>query len=225
MLLLLVYTFVFSAVLQVRWGVEAAGERSEFALTLFAGLIPFTVFSEVVGRAPGLVLGHPSYVKRTIFPLEALPVAALGSALVHSLISIAILLAATAIVLGRISPSLPLLPLAYVPLVLLTLGLAWLLASLGVYLRDIGQAVAVGLQLLFFVTPIVYPPASVPEGMRIILHLNPMTTVVDGFRDTLLWGRGLPWAAWAGWTAASAVAALGGWAWFARTKKGFAAVM
>src|SRR5262245_25935948 len=123
-LMLSVYTFVFSGIFQAKWG-EATGTQrpSEFVLILFAGLIPFAVFSEVINRAPSIVLNTPNYVKKVVFPLEILPMVAAGSAVVNSLISSLILLIASLVLLHHISPMVVLLPLAYIPLVLLTLGL------------------------------------------------------------------------------------------------------
>lgn len=226
LLMLCIFTFVFSVIFQARWGVSQQGSRlGEFALTLFAGLIPFSVFSEVVNRAPSLILGVPNYVKRVVFPLEIMPVAAVGSALIHSLISVVILLIGTAVVFKRLSPTLFLLPLSYVPLILLCLGLGWFLASLGVYVRDIREGVSIAVQALFFLSPVFYPVTAVPEGLRTVFYLNPLTTILSGFRRSLIWGQLLPWAAWAGWTAIAAVIAWLGYAWFMKTKKGFADVM
>jgi homopolymeric O-antigen transport system permease protein len=225
-LTLAVYAFVFSIVFQVRWGERAGPPRTgEFALTLFAGLIPFWVFSEVVNRAPAIVLSMPNYVKKVVFPLEILPVVAVGSAVVHSLISAAILLLGSVVLLGDVSPAVVLLPLAYAPLILLTLGLGWFLASLGVYIRDIGQVIGVFTQMLFFLSPIFYPVSAVPAHLQFILHANPLTAILSGFRQTMLWGVALAWGTWAGLTLATAAVALLGYAWFMQTKKGFADVM
>jgi lipopolysaccharide transport system permease protein len=224
--MLIVYAFVFSVVFQARWG-EAGGSprKGEFALTLFAALIPFGVFTEVVNRAPSIVLSSPNYVKKVVFPLEILPVAAVGSALVHSFISSGILLAGSLLLLGYVSPAVVLLPLAYVPLVLLTLGLAWFLASLGVYVRDIGQVIGVVTQVLFFLSPIFYPVSAVPERLRFILYANPLTSILTDFRRTLRWGAAPAWESWAALTLGTALVALLGYAWFMQTKKGFADVM
>jgi lipopolysaccharide transport system permease protein len=225
-LMLSVYAFVFSVVFQARWGELAGSLRTgEFALTLFGGLIPFGVFSEVVNRAPSIVLDMPNYVKKVVFPLEILPVVAVGAAVAHSLISSAILLAASLAFSGYVSPTVVLLPLAYVPLVLLTVGLGWFLASLGVYVRDIGQVIAVFTQVLLFLSPIFYPVSAVPEHFRFILHVNPLTGILGGFRSTLLWGAAPAWGPWAGLSVASAAVALLGYAWFMQTKKGFADVI
>ncbi len=226
-LMLCVYAFVFSIVFQVRWGEGAGGDMrtGQFALTLFAGLIPFGVFSEVVNRAPSIVLGMPNYVKKVVFPLEVLPVVAVASAVVHSLISTLILLVASLAFVGAVSPTVILLPLAYVPLVLLTLGLGWFLASMGVYVRDVGQVIGVLTQVLFFLSPIFYPVSAVPESLRGILYANPLTAILGDFRRTLLWAQAPEWGAWAALSAATAVGAVFGYAWFMQTKKGFADVM
>jgi lipopolysaccharide transport system permease protein len=225
-LMLSVYAFVFSIVFQARWGEPNGSSRpAEFALTLFAGLIPFGVFAEVVNRAPSIVLSTPNYVKKVVFPLEILPVVAVGSAVVQSLISGAILLLASIVFLGQVSWTVVLLPLAYMPLVFLTLGLAWFLASLGVYVRDIGQVIGVVTQVLFFLSPIFYPVSAVPERLRFILYCNPMTAILGEFRRAMLWGVPPAWGVWAGLTVATSVVALLGYAWFMQTKKGFADVM
>jgi lipopolysaccharide transport system permease protein len=225
-LLLAMYTFVFSVILKARWDAGRASDSvGGYALTLFAGLIPFNVFAEVVNRAPHLILSVTNYVKKVVFPLEILPIVALGSAVVHSLIGFGILLIAHLIVLGAPPLTALWLPLAYAPLILLSLGLAWFLASLGVYVRDIGQGIGLMVQILLFLSPILYPLSRIPESLRPAFNLNPMATIVEGFRRVLLWGQGLPWAGWGVWTAATAVLALLGYGWFMKTKKGFADVM
>ena len=183
------------------------------------------MFLEVVNRAPSLILAVPNYVKKVVFPLEILPVVALGSAVVHSLISAAILLAGSLLLLGAVSPTVLLLPLAYLPLILLTLGVSWFLASLGVYVRDIGHAIGVVVQVLFFLSPIFYPVSAVPERFRPVLYANPLTEIIAGFRRTALWGEALAWGPWSVLVLGTAAAALVGYAWFMQTRKGFADVM
>ncbi len=226
-IMLLIYTFVFAVVFKVRWGElpSSSSTFGEFALTLFAGLIPFNVLAEVLNRAPTMILEVPNYVKRVVFPLEVLPLTAVGSAIVHSLISVAILVSACVGFLGYLSPTLVFLPLVYVPLILLTLGLAWILASLGVYVRDLGQAIGVFTQALFFLSPIFYPVSAVPDGLRGLLYANPLTGIVGGFRQTILWGAPLAWGAWGALVLMTAGLTWLGYAWFAQTKKGFADVM
>lgn len=222
---LLVYTFVFSVVFQARWDVARDITLGEYGLILLAGLAPYAVFSEVVNHAPGLVLNVPNYVRKVVFPLEILPVVSVVSALINSLISLGILLAVRLIFFRAMSSTVGLLPLAYLPLVLLCLGLSWFLASLGVYLRDLRQGISVVVQILFFMSPVLYPVTRVPEPLRVWMYFNPLTTILNGFRETLLWGEVWPWGQWALWTFLAAVVAWLGYAWFIKTKKGFADVM
>jgi lipopolysaccharide transport system permease protein len=225
--MLLVYTFVFSVVLKARWGdaFDQPVSPYEFALTLLAGLIPFTVFSEVLNAAPSLVLRVPNYVKRVVFPLEVLPVVSVGSALIHSALAMLILVAGTLIFEGHISPSIVFLPLAYVPLILLCLATSWMLSSLGVYVRDVGQTVAILTQVLMFLSPVFYPPSAIPQAFRPILALNPLSVIVDGFRRGTLWNQDLDWGLWAAWTVVLSCAAVAAYVWFMKTKRGFADVM
>jgi lipopolysaccharide transport system permease protein len=166
LLMLGIYTFVFSVVFQARWGVLQSGSKAEFALTMFCGLIIFNLFAECANRAPSLIISHAGYVKKIVFPLEILPAAVAASALVFALISTGILLVAVPLFFGTFSATLFFFPLVIFPLLLLSLGVGWFLASLGVYLRDIGHIVTVLVQILMFVTPIFYPISSVPDGHR-----------------------------------------------------------
>jgi len=225
-LLLLIYTFIFSVVFKARWRpTDENMPLGEFAITLFAGLIPFNLFSEVVNRAPTMVTGNVNYVKKVVFPLEVLVVVGVGTALLTSMINIGIVLIASLIFLKVIPPTIVFLPLAYIPLVLLNLGLGWFLASLGVYIRDIGQVVSVLTQVLFFMTPIFYPASSVPEKLRFILVLNPLSIIIGDFRDVLLWGNLFPIKEWIFWILLLGILTILGYVWFMATKKGFADVI
>jgi lipopolysaccharide transport system permease protein len=167
--MLVIYTFVFSN-FKARWSVSLQIiSPGEFAVVLFAGLTPFNVFSTIANRSPGLVLQSPNYVKKVVFPLEILPVVALGTALVNSLINVVLVLIGSLLVYKTISPYVFLLPLAYLPLIFLCLGTGWMLASLGVYIRDISQVIGVVVQVLFFLTPILYPETMVPENLSVLM--------------------------------------------------------
>ncbi len=156
--MLLVYTFVFSMMFKLRWP-QGSGSRSEFALLVFAGLLVFNVFAECVGRAPGLIIANANYVKKVMFPLEILPWVVLGAVLFHTLASLLIWLVFHLLFFGFPPLTSLLLPLVLLPLVLFTLGISWLLASLGVYLRDVGQIVGVLTTALMFVSAIFTRPA------------------------------------------------------------------
>ncbi|HEY7060526.1 MAG TPA: ABC transporter permease [Chloroflexota bacterium] len=226
LLMLSAYTLVFAVILQARWAVgDQQLTSQEFALVVFAGLIPFSLLAECLNRAPGLVLLTPNYVKKVVFPLEVLPVVLVCSAALQSLISTGVLVLGTALLLGHLSPTLPLLPLAYLPLLLLALGVSWFLAGLGVYVRDVSQSIGVLTQLLMFLSPVFYPISAVPEWLRPWLRLNPLTAILEAFRATLLFGEPLPWESWAAWTLATALLAVLGYNWFVVTKRTFADVI
>lgn len=225
LVLLLLYTFVFGVIFRARWPSPGRESLTEYALVLFCGLIAFSLFSECVTRAPGLIVSVPHYVRRVVFPVEILPLSVLGSALFQASASLGALVLVALVVRGTVPWTLPLLPLVLLPLVLLSLGATWFLASLGVFVRDVGHVVGLVLQVLLFATPILYPLEAVPEGLRVVLAWNPLTSIVENLRRVVLWGTLPAWGPWAGWSAASAVAMLLGHAWFMKTKRAFADVI
>ena len=222
--LLAVYTFVFGEIFQARWRVGSSSQM-EFALALFAGLIAFNLFAECINRAPGLILGNVSYVKRVVFPLEVLPFASLLSALFHMLLSVIVWFAAYIPLFGTPHATALLLPLVMLPLVLFIMGLSWVLASLGVFLRDISQFIGVMVMVLFFLSPIFYPATSFPEKYRHILYLNPLTPVIEMVREVLFWGKMPDFTMLGIYLLATGFIASLGFAWFQKTRKGFADVI
>ena len=225
LVLLLIYTFVFGVVYRARWPQAQSSSLAEFALICFCGLTCYNVLSECISRAPGLIVGVPNYVKKVVFPLEVLAVSSLLAALFHALVALSILLVASLLVLGQIVWTLPLLPLTLLPLVFLSLGLGWFLSSMGVFVRDISYTVALVVQILFFLTPVLYPLESVPEPFRSVIALNPMTSIIENFRRVVLWGRLPSWPDLLAWSLAGAAVMLLGYAWFMKTKKAFADVI
>lgn len=224
LLMLTVYTFVFSEVFKAKWGV-GSDSKVEFAMVIFCGLTAFNLFAECINRAPGLVLSNANYVKKVVFPLEILPVAVLLSALVQAAISLFILLIGLVVLMGVFNWTLVFLPLVLIPLLLFTLGLSWFLASLGVYLRDIGQIVSVFTQALMFLSPIFYPASAIPEKFRLILYLNPINYVVEDMRRIIIWGQMPEWNWLINGTLVGLLVSVLGYIWFQRTRKGFADVL
>lgn len=225
-IMLIIYTFVFSVVLKVRWAANGQSTPpGHFAIILFAALIPFNMFIEVLTASPRLILGVPNLVKRTRFPLEVLSIVRLMAAFVHSIIYQVILLVFEYILLHSIPTTALLLPLAYIPLLLLALGMSWILSSIGVYIRDIAPVVEVGVRILFFITPIFYPPSLVPPAFHIILYLNPLTFIVECFRRILVWNMGLRWDMWGLVTLTTLLFAWLAYIVFIKLRKGFAEVM
>lgn len=222
--MLAVYTFVFSVVFKARWG--AGGDsKTEFALVLFTGMLVFGLFSECVTRAPGLILANVNYVKKILFPLEILPWVALGSSVFHMLISLAVWLLFYVPLFGVPPATALLFPVVMLPLMLLTLGLSWFLASLGVYLRDVSQLIGILTTALMFLSPIFFPVTALPEEFRPLLNLNPLTPAIESARDVLIWGHQPDWTLLGASLAASTVVAWLGFAWFQKTRKGFADVL
>lgn len=223
--MLVLYTFVFGVVFQAKWGLEVTDSKAEFGVILFAGLIVHGLFAECVNRSPALILQNTNFVKKIVFPLEVLPIIALCSALFHALVSLLVLFLALVLVRGQIPPTALTFPAVLIPLVILTLGVSWALAALGVFLRDVAQVVGLITTVLLFMSPIFFPIAAVPEPFRALIYLNPLTILVEQTREVLIWGRQPNWSVMALYTAASLVVAWGGFWLFQRTRKGFADVV
>ncbi|WLS12028.1 ABC transporter permease (plasmid) [Shinella sumterensis] len=228
LVMLSVYSLVFGTVFQSRWPRPDDAtmlHQVDFPMILFTGLIVFGIFSDPINRAPTLILENVSYVKKVVFSLEILPVVALINALFTALISSGVLLTVYLILYGIPPMTALLLPLAVAPLILITLGISYVLASLSVFLRDLRHLTAPLTTAVLFLSPVFYSINVLPEAWRWTLYLNPITLAVIYTRDLLFWGK-LPspmqWATYL--LAALAVASVGSW-WFSRTKKAFADVL
>ncbi|AGA68984.1 ABC-type polysaccharide/polyol phosphate export systems, permease component [Desulfitobacterium dichloroeliminans LMG P-21439] len=222
--MLAVYSFVFSVVFEAKWGI-GTGSKIEFALVLFCGLTTFNIFAEVISRAPNLIVSNVNYVKKVVFPLEILPIVVLGSALVQAAISLVLLVSALVVFMGIFHWTMLLLPLVLLPQLLLVLGAGWFLASLGIFLRDIGHVIMIIVQVLMFMTPIFYPITAVPEKLRWMFEISPIYHVVDDMRRIFIWGQLPSW----NWLILnillSSCIAILGYVWFQRTRGGFADVL
>jgi lipopolysaccharide transport system permease protein len=222
--MLMVYTFVFSVVFKARWS-SGSDSKTEFALVLFAGLLLFNLFAECINRAPSLIVGNQNYVKKVVYPLEILPWISLGAALFQTLVSIGVWFAAYLIFFGMPHATIVLLPLVLLPFCLFIMGLSWALASLGVYLRDIGQFVGILTTMLLFISPIFFPASALPEAYRTVLYFNPLTPVIEQARNVLFWGKLPDFGMLGVYLVATSVIAWLGFAWFQKTRKGFADVL
>lgn len=223
-LMLAVYTFVFSEIFQSRWVGQDTG-KGGFAILLFVGMIVHGLFAECANRAPSLILSNTNYVKKVVFPLEILPLITLGSALFHSAISLIVLLGAQLILTHTLYWSALLFPLVLIPLLIATLGFSWLLASMGVYLRDVGQVMAVLTTVLLFLSPVLYPVAALPAAYQPWLKLNPLTYIIEESRNVLLFGNMPDWGNLGIAVIISCVIAVIGFWLFQKTRKGFADVL
>jgi lipopolysaccharide transport system permease protein len=192
LIMLAIFAYVFGQIFQARWPQQETG--APFWLVLYSGLIAFNIFAEAVSRAPASVRGTPSYVKKIIFPVEILPLVPLGAALVHGAFNFLILLAALAWT-GHLTPSVVLYPVMLLPLLLLALGLSWFFAAWGVYIKDMSQIVPPFVQMLMFLSPVLYPASAVPELLRPIYQFNPLGAVIESCRNVAL-GQTTDWSAW-----------------------------
>ena len=223
--MLVVYTFMFSVVFKARWGVGGEDSKALFAVVLFVGTIVHGLFAEVLNRAPSLILSNVNYVKKVVFPIEILPVISMAAALFHSMISLCVLLIAFVIFSGYLHWTTVFIPLVLLPFVILTLGFAWLLASLGVFLRDVGQVIGIVIMVMMFLAPVFYPVTAVPEQFRPFIMANPLTFIIEQAREVLIWGHAPNWTGLGIYTVAATVVAWAGYALFQKTRKGFADVL
>ncbi|HEY0323098.1 MAG TPA: ABC transporter permease [Pyrinomonadaceae bacterium] len=218
-----IFTFVFAKIFGARFG--AGGSAWEFALYLFCGLLPWTAFSESVQTSTQTIVSHANLVKRVVFPLELLPASHVLASFMSQMFGTVALLIAIIIIQGKPHLSILWLPVVVVPQLLATLGVAWLVASLGVYLRDMVQAMSLILMAWLYLTPIIYPETVVPDRYRWLLNLNPFTPLIRSYRQIMLEGRAPDWQGLAYFTLFALVAFLFGYWWFARTRRGFADVI
>jgi lipopolysaccharide transport system permease protein len=229
LLMLLVYTFFFAVVFKSRWGVPAVAGAEEtkthFATILFAGMIVHSLFAEVLNRAPTLILSNINYVKKVVFPLEILPIISLVSAIFHALISMSVLLSVYLIFNGFLHWTIVFIPFVFLPFIILIAGLAWILASLGVYARDVGQTIGIAMTVMMFLSPVFYPISSLPEFMRPWMLANPLTFIIEQTRAVIIWGQLPHFRGLLAYSILATVVAWLGYVWFQKTRKGFADVL
>lgn len=221
LLMLAVYTFVFGVVFQSRWGGNGQTSTASYAIIIYSGLIIHGMLAEVLGRSTTIILQHRNYVKKVVFPLQLLPVMIVISATFLLLVQWGILLAALLVSGMTLSPTMLLWPVAILPLILLSLGLSWFVASIGVYLRDLSQVMGLIVTLLLFLSPIFYSASALPEAYRPFIYLNPLTPIIENARAVLIEGQDPHWQTLIIYTALSLLVCVFGHWWFARTRKGF----
>jgi len=221
---LALYMFVFSVMSDTRWPL-AGGERGSFAVVVLYGLSVYWFFAESISRAPTLIQENSAYVTKIIFPLEVLTPAVAVVGALGFLISSVPLAVVYLFFFGAPPVTALVLPIVLVPLFLMTLGIGWLLASLGVFVRDIRQVVGLLLAGVLFLAPVFYPLSQVPERMRGFLYLNPLTVPVDLGRRVLFEGVMPNWNVWFVYTLAALAISSFGYLWFMRTKLAFADVL
>lgn len=224
-LMLVVYTFFFSVVFKARWSTGGAESKGEFALILFSGLLVFNFVAECLSRSAALILSNANYVKKVIFPLEILPWVVIGGALFHALIGFTVWCVFFLLVNGHLYLTTLLLPIALLPVALFSAGLIYIVSSLGVYLRDIGQFVTIITAVLPFTSPIFFPVKALPEEYRVLMYLNPLTQAIEQVRQILVYGALPAMSGFLIFTIISIAFAYLGYTWFQKVRNGFADVL
>lgn len=226
LLMLAVYTFVFSTIFQSRWSeLNAPTDKGTFAVILFIGLILHGLVAECLTRAPSVIIQHSNYVKKVIFPLEIFSFIVTGSALFHALIALVVFILAMITVGGGIPATIVFLPLVILPLLFVCLGTVWLMSSLGVFMRDLPMVAPIVSSVLLFVAPIFYPMSAVPKPVQKIMLLNPLTFIVEQARNVAIFGKMPDFPGLLIYTLVAVAFALIGYFWFQKTRKGFADVL
>lgn len=226
LLMLAVYTFVFSVVFKARWGEIGVEEsRVDFAIILFSGLIVFNLFADILNRAPYLVLSNVSYVKKVVFPLELLPLISIGAVLFHTCLSLLALLLIQLLFKGYIPWTVLYMPLVLLPILLAGLGISWLLSALTVYIRDIAQITGFVTTVLLFISSVFFPVSALPPEYQIIVYVNPLALVVSESRKILVFGQSPDWGIFILTLTIGVLMALAGHWLFQKARKGFADVL
>ena len=188
LVLLVCWWFVFVKVLHQK---PEGAATDYYPLYLFAGMLPWLLFSDTVQRSATAMLDQSNLITKTVFPSEILPVSVFLSSVVSHLLAVALMVAAAGVMLNQISIFLLLLPVYVFVLGLFAVGVGWIVASLHVFQRDTAQVMSVILQFWFWLTPIFFMEGKYPKKARILLTLNPMNYLVRGYRQMLLtstWG-------------------------------------
>jgi len=223
LLLLATFTLVFGHIFGARWHARAH-PAIPLVLVMYCGLAVFNLFAETAAAAPRLILGYQSYVKKIIFPTEILPLVLVMSSTVHAAINFMILLLFIAL-FAKLHLTLLLVPLILLPLWLFVLGVAWLLAATGVFVRDLGHVMPVFVQILMFLSPVFYPQSAVPASLQWLYHINPLGVIIEELRQVALWGVPPDWIKWLAVLTVSGATALAGYAFFTRSQEEFADVL
>ena len=226
--MLLIYTYVFSVVLKVKLDLKGMPPDNSFVfgLWLFAGLIPWIAFSSGLVQSAGSVIAQPNLVKKVVFPLTLLPLVSILSSFLESTFGLMALIAFVTLLNQTIHLTLLLLPLVWLPQLMLTAGLGFTAAGLTVFIRDIPQTLTVVLNLWFYVTPLIYPVDLIPQPFQSwIFWINPLATIGEMYRDIILIGEVTHWGEWAVATLISGIVFLGGWWAYQKMKTAFADVV
>lgn len=220
LIMLAIYTFVFSHIFQARWGTSASA--SDFALNVFLGMLLHEFFARTLSETPSTITSHPTFVKKIVFPLPILPAINVCTNFFYLCISLCIWFV-YALISGHVPPATALLlPLVLLPVLLMALAVSWVLSSMGVFLRDLVNLMPALAAMLLFLSPVFYPLHSLPPYAQRWASLNPLAVAIEMARGLLIQGT-IPAATtflyFTGAASAMCVLAL---LWFRRVKDEFA---
>ncbi len=221
--MIIIYTVIFSGIFKARFVAE--GGHLQFAVYLFCGMLPWIAFSDGIQRSTTALTDNINLVRRVVFPLEALPVNLVLSALMQQMLGTIVLLVAALIMQRTLHATVLWIPVLLVPQLLATIGLGWLMASLGVFIRDMTQINQLALQTMMYLTPILYPENLIPPEYHLLVDLNPVAPLIRSYRQILLEGRMPDWRGLTVTLIFAVVCFYFGYWWFERTKKAFADVL
>ena len=222
LLTILIFTFVFSTILKVRFG---GGRGADFVVYFLCGMIPWLAFSDALNRSASLIRENAHFVQRIIFPVEILPVAVSLSGMLQLGVGLILLLGVIGVFFTPLTWTVVFVPLLVCLQFLFTIGLAWTIACLGVFVRDTAHAIGLGTQMWMFLTPIIYPAELVPESLKILLVINPMAHLVQGYRLAIIEGKVPDLYGFVLLTGVMVMVAAFGYLFFMRAKPAFADVL
>ncbi len=222
LLTILIFTFVFSTILKVRFG---GGRSADFVVYFLCGMIPWLAFSDVLNRSASLIRENAHFVQRIIFPVEILPVTLSLSGMLQLGVGLTLLLGVVGVFFTPLTWTIVFIPALVCLQLLFTIGLAWIIACLGVFVRDTAHAIGIGTQMWMFLTPIIYPAELVPESLQVLLVINPMAHLVQGYRRVIIEGAVPDLYGFIVLTCVMAMVAAFGYLFFMRSKSAFADVL
>jgi len=225
LIMLLVYSFIFSVVFKLKWDTGDDTSKALYTLMIFAGLVPFYIFSESINRSLGLISGSPNYVKKVVFPLEILPISLILSTLINNLFGLILLVIGKLIFMDTPNWTLIYIPMLLLPLTLLSLGLALAFSAIGTYIRDMTHTIALLMNVLFYASPIFYKVSAVPEGFRYFVNLNPLTQIIEEWRSVILLGQKVDYSVYFMTLLVALIVLLVGTSIFNYLRKGFSDVV
>jgi lipopolysaccharide transport system permease protein len=223
LVMMVVYTTVFSLFLKIKFSTDAS--PFTFSVYLLCGLLPWNAFSEGMSLSKDIIRLNVNLVKRVVFPLEILPINAALTASIQQMIGFFLLVPLAWVVSQNLYWTLLFVPVILALQLLWAIGMNWIVASLTVYLPDMGQFISLVLGIWFFLTPVFYPEDVVPPEASILFQLNPMARLVKLYRRAFMTGGSPGPEELLGTAFFCAFVFLLGYFWFMHAKKGFADVL